>query len=173
MERYLEIGRIINKRGIRGELKIEPYSNSADDFLDFEKVYLSVDGNDERCIESCKQYNGFVYLKLSGINTPEDADKVRGKYIYVDRQDIELSEDEFFIVDLVGLDVIDANSGKKYGKVKEVVNYGRYDIYVISSGTKEYMMPAVDEFLDRVDVESGVYVTPIPGMFDDAEEIKE
>ena len=172
MKKFLEVGRIINKRGIRGELKIEPYSNSAEDFQSFENVYLSSDGSDKRIIESCKEYKGFVYLKISGISSPEEADKARGKYLYVDRDDIELGEDEVFIVDLIGLDVIDKVSGKVYGKVKDIVNYGRYDIYVISSGDKEYMMPAVDDFIDRVDVDSGVYVTPIPGMFDDAEEIK-
>lgn len=172
MKKYLEIGRIINKRGIKGELKIEPYSNSTDDFLQFDKIHLSSDGSDEREIASCKEYKGYVYLTLSGINTPESADSVRGKYIYVDREDIRLSDDEVLITDIIGLDVIDANTGKKYGNVKEIVNYGRYDIYVINAGDKEYMMPAVDEFLSKVDIESGVYVTPIPGMFDDAEELR-
>ncbi len=170
MEKYLEIGKIINKRGIRGELKIEPYSNSEDDFFDFDTVYLSDTGTDARKIESCKPYRGFVYLKLSGVNTPEEADKLRGRYIYVDREDIELSEDEVLIADIIGLDVIDEDSGRVYGKVKDVVNYGRYDTYVISSGEKEYMLPAVDEFISSIDTEKGVYVTPIPGLFDDAGE---
>ncbi len=173
MKKYLEIGRIINKRGIRGELKIEPYSNSDDDFFDIETVYLKEDGGDARKIQSCKPYKGFVYLKISGVDTPEEADRLRGKYIYVDRDDLELSEDEVLIADIIGLSVIDSESGKVYGKIKDVVNYGRYDTYVISDGKKEYMLPAVDEFLDRIDVGSGVYVTPIPGLFDDCGENNE
>lgn len=173
MDRYLEIGRIINKRGIKGELKIEHYANSEEDFFDFDRVFLKKDGTDERKIESCKPYKGFVYLKLSGIDTPEMADLVRGKYVYVDREDIELSDDEVLIADLMGLDVIDANSGRVYGKIKDVVNYGRYDTYVISDGKKEYMLPAVDEFIDRIELSSGVYVTPIEGLFDESGEIKE
>ena len=173
MEKYLEIGRIINKRGIKGEVKVEPYSNSEDDFFDYERVFLSRNGEDERMIESCKPYKGFVYLKLSGVTTPEQADLLRGKYLYVSREDIELSDDEVLIADIIGLDVIDANTGRVYGKVKDVVNYGRYDTYVIKSSDKEYMLPAVDEFLDRIELEKGVYVTPISGLFDDAEEIKE
>ena len=173
MDRYLEIGRIINKRGIKGELKIEHYANSEEDFFDFDRVFLKNDGTDERKIESCKPYKGFVYLKLSGIDTPEMADLVRGKYVYVDREDIELSDDEVLIADLMGLDVIDANSGRVYGKIKDVVNYGRYDTYVISDGKKEYMLPAVDEFIDRIELSNGVYVTPIEGLFDESGEIKE
>ncbi|MBR5307668.1 MAG: 16S rRNA processing protein RimM [Clostridia bacterium] len=173
MEKYLEIGRIINKRGIRGELKVEPYSNSEDDFFDYERVFLSKKGEDERKIESCKPYKGFVYLKISGVSTPEEADLLRGKYLYVDRDDIDLPEDEVFIADIIGLDVIDANTGRVYGKIKDVVNYGRYDTYVIKGADKEYMLPAVDDFLDRIELDKGVFVTPIEGLFDDAEEIKE
>lgn len=170
MEKFLEIGRIINKRGIKGELKIEHYSNSEKDFFDYDRVFLSKDGVDERKIESCKPYKGFVYLKLSGINTPEEADLVRGKYLYVDRDDIELDDDEILIADLVGLDVIDANNGKIYGKIKDVVNYGRYDTYIISNGIMEYMLPAVDEFIDNIDLSKGVFVTPIEGLFDEVGE---
>lgn len=167
MEKYLEIGKIINKRGIKGELKVEPYSNSEDDFFDYEKVYLSKKGEDERRIESCKPYRGFVYLKLSECNTPEDADFLRGKYLYVDREDIELSDDEVLIADIIGLDVIDAKTGRVYGKIKDVVNYGRYDTYIIKGENREYMMPAVDDFLDRIELDNGVFVTPIEGLFDD------
>lgn len=169
MEKYLEIGKIINKRGIKGELKIEPYSNSEEDFFEYKKIYLSKNGEDERKIESCKPYRGFVYLKISGCSTPEQADFLRGKIIYVDRDDIELPEDEVFIADIIGLDVIDATTGVVYGKIKDVVNYGRYDTYIIKGKDKEYMMPAVDDFLDRIELDKGVYVTPIEGLFDDGE----
>ena len=107
------------------------------------------------------------------MSTPEEADLLRGKYLYVDRDDIDLSEDEVFIADIIGLDVIDANTGRVYGKIKDVVNYGRYDTYVIKGADKEYMLPAVDDFLDRIELDKGVFVTPIEGLFDDAEEIKE
>ena len=169
MEKYLEIGRIIIKRGIKGELKIEPYSNSEDDFYEYENVYLSKNGDDARKIESCKTYRGFVYLKLSGCNTPEAADLLRGKYIYIDRDDIELSDNEVFIADIIGLDVIDVNTNVVYGKIEDVVNYGRYDTYIIKNNGKEYMLPAVDDFLDRIELDKGVFVTPIKGLFDDEE----
>lgn len=170
MEKYLEIGKIINKRGIKGELKIEPYSNSEDDFFDIETVYLDADGCDAREIQSCKPYKGFVYLKISGVDTPEEADRLRGRYLYVDRDDLDISEDEVLIADIIGLPVVDSENGRVYGKVTDVVNYGRYDTYVIYDGVKEYMLPAVDEFLDRIEVGKGVFVTPIPGLFDDGGE---
>ncbi len=173
MDKYLEIGRIINKRGIKGELKLEHYANNEEEFNNYDKVFLSKDGSDERKIESCKSYKGFIYLKLSGIDTPEQADAVRGRYVYVDRADINLSDDEVLIADIIGLNVIDAVSGRLYGKIKDVVNYGRYDTYIISDGSREYMLPAVDEFIDRIELSEGVFVTPIEGLFDEAEELNE
>lgn len=173
MDKYLEIGRIINKRGIKGELKLEHYANNEEEFNNYDRVFLSKDGTDERMIETCKSYKGFVYLKLSGIDTPEQADAVRGKYVYVDRDDIDLPDDEVLIADIIGLNVIDADSGQIYGKIRDVVNYGRYDTYIIFDGKKEYMLPAVEDFIDRIDLSEGVFVTPIQGLFDEAEELND
>ncbi len=173
MEKYLEIGKIINKRGIKGELKVEPYTNTPEDFYNFSEVFLSNDGNNPFKIESCKPYKGFIYLKLQGIESPEMADKLRNKVLYVDRACCSLDEGEIFIADIIGLSVFDAKTGKDYGKVIDVVNYGSHDTYVIKSESGEYMLPAVDDFIDSIDLEKGVFVTPIPGLFDEAEEILE
>lgn len=173
MEQYLEIGKIINKRGIKGELKIEPYTDTLDDFYDLTEVFLSNDGNNSLKIESCKQYKGFIYLKLQGVDSPEIADRLRNKVLYVDRDCYSLEDGEIFIADIIGLSVYDVNTGKNYGKVIDVVNYGSHDTYVIKSEAGEYMLPAVDDFIDSIDLEKGVFVTPIPGLFDEAEEIHE
>lgn len=171
MQKYLEIGKIINKRGIKGELKVDAYTNSLDDFSSIDEVFLAPDGNNPLRIESCKPYNGFIYLKLSGVDTPEMADRLRNRILYVDRDCYDLNDDEIFIADIIGLTVFDAKNGKVYGKVVDVVNYGSHDTYVIKSDKSEYMLPAVDEFIDNIDIEKGVFVTPIPGLFDEAEEI--
>lgn len=169
MEQYLEIGKIINKRGIRGELKIESYCASPEDFSVFETVFLSPDGADERTVESCKPYRGFVYLKLSHVETPEAADRLRGKTLYVHRSQVDLDEGDFLIADLIGLPVYDADNGKEYGTIVDIVNYGRNDIYVIRKDGAEYMLPAVDEFIVETDLDRGVAVRPIPGLFDEQE----
>ncbi len=172
MEKYLELGKIINKRGIKGEMKIEPYTNSIEDFLELSEIFLDNMGIDARRIESCKFYRDFVYIKISGINTPEEADCLRGKLLYVDRDDIDISDSEVFISDIIGLDVIDADTGCIYGKVCDVIFGSRYNTYVIAGNGREYMLPDVDEFIDRIEENVGMFVTPIPGLFDSAEEIK-
>ena len=77
-----------------------------------------------------------------------------------------LEEGEYFIADLVGLPVIDANSGKELGKLLETINRGASDIYVVSTPHGERMIPAVPEFVEHIDPEQGVFVTPIEGMLD-------
>lgn len=172
MREFLEAGRIINKRGLGGELKIESYCDSPDMFCSFEKVYLDSNGKDERKVLSAKLYKEWVYLKIEGITTAEDADKVRNKIIYVNRNDIEIDDDCIFIDDILGLDVIDADNGTVYGKLDEVFNRGASDIYRVLNGDKEYLIPAVDEIVIEIDVEKGIFIRPIPGLIDDAEEIK-
>ena len=74
-----------------------------------------------------------------------------------------------FIADLLGLPVIDAETGKEYGRLQDVMNRGASDIYVVDTPAGERMMPAVKEFVKSIDIEKGIFVVPIEGMFDDAE----
>ncbi len=174
LKEYLEAGKIINKRGLGGELKIESYCDSPEAFCAFTRVFLSPKGEDERKILSAKLYNEYAYIKLSGVTTAEEADKLRGHLVYIHRDDMDIDEDSVFIDDILELTVYDADTGVKYGVLKEVFNRGASDIYrVVSPFGKEYLIPAVDDFIDRIDVETGIYIRPIPGLIDDAEEIRE
>ena len=77
-----------------------------------------------------------------------------------------MKEGSVFIADMIGLPVIDSNTGKAYGTLKDVNNLGASDLYVITTENGERMIPAVPEFVQKVDIESGIYVTPIPGLLD-------
>lgn len=169
---YLECGKVINKRGINGELKVECYSDSPASVFGAKTMYTDSHGEKSYKVTSIKEYKGFLYIKLEGINSAEDADMMRNKYLYVSRNDIAVDEDKNFIADLLGLEVIDADSGKSYGKVKDILNYGASDIYVISDGKQEYMLPAVEGVIIETDLNSHILIRPIPGIFDDAEEIR-
>ena len=169
---YLECGKVINKRGINGELKLECYCDSPDSLSGVKTLYGDSKGEKSYSVNSVKGYKGFLYLKLSGINSVEEADLMRGKTLYVSRDDIELEEDGFFIADLIGLDVKDASTGAIYGKVKDILNYGASDIYVVSDGKKDYMLPAVDDIIEEVVIDSHILINPIQGIFDEAEEVR-
>lgn len=173
MKNYLEAGKIINKRGLAGELKIESYCDTPQAFCSFKHIYLSADGMDVRKVLSAKLYAGYAYIRIEGVTTAEQADKLRGKSVYIHRNDLELDKDSVFIDDILDLPVLDADSGVTYGILKEVFNRGASDIYrVVGQNGKEYLIPAVKDIVVRIDPNTGVYIRPIPGLIDDAEEIR-
>ncbi len=172
MKQFLEAGKIINKRGLKGELKIESYCDSPQAFCSFERVFLDSDGKDVRKVLSAKVYKDFVYLLIEGVTTAESADKLRGKLVYINRDDMILDEDAVFIDDILGLNVYDIDTGADYGILDEVFNTGASDIYKIIKNGKEYLIPAVDEIVISIDLDKGIFIRPIPGLIDDAEEIR-
>lgn len=170
MQEYLEVGKIINKRGLRGEVKVECYCDDVGVLCALETVFLDKRGERAVRVLSAKPYKGYVYLMLSGVNSCDAADALRGKSLYARREDIPLEEGKNFIVELIGLPVIDVDSGVVYGELTDVFNRGASDIYTVEKDGKEYYMPAVPEFVIKVDPEKAIYVRPISGMFDDGEE---
>lgn len=172
MKEYLEAGKIINKRGLGGELKVDSYCDSPEAFCSFTRVFLDDKGKDMRKVLSAKLYKEFVYLRIEGVDSAELADKLRNKILYINRNDMELDEDTVFIDDIIGLPVFDADTKVKYGVLEEVFNRGASDIYRVVNGDKEYLIPAVDEIVIEIDLENGIFIRPIPGLIDDAEEIR-
>ena len=117
-------------------------------------------------VKSASVFKRFVIAEIAGIDSIEKAESLKGKTVFADRSDIPLEEGSFFIADLIGLDVYDADTGVRYGTVSEVFNAGASDIYTVSTDSGERMIPAVPEFIVSVDLEKGIAVRPIGGMFD-------
>lgn len=170
--KYLECGRVINKRGIGGELKVECYCDSLKAVKNVKVLFTDADGKKPYNIISVKEYKGFLYIKLETVDSAEKADEMRGKLLFADRDDIIIEKDKFFIADLIGLDVIDYETKEVYGKISDIINYGASDIYVVSDGHNEYMLPAVEGMVVEKILDSHILIRPIPGIFDDAEEIR-
>ena len=170
--KYLECAEIINKRGIAGELKANCLCDGIEALSGVKTLYTDKNGTQPHKVVSIKSYKQFIYIKLSDVNSAEDADNMRGKLLYADRDEISIDEDSVFIADLLGSDVIDADTGKVYGKLEEIFNRGASDIYRIVNGKNEYLFPAVKEFLVRTEPGLPILIRPIPGMFDGAEEIR-
>ncbi|MBE6662508.1 MAG: 16S rRNA processing protein RimM [Ruminococcaceae bacterium] len=164
---YLECGRIVNTHGVKGEVKVEPWCDSPAVFAKLPKVYLKK-GNDYIChkLVRASVFKHLVVTGMEGINDVDAAALLKGQTLYAAREDFHLKAGAYFIADLVGLPVIDSESGVEYGKLREVINRGASDIYVVETPSGERMMPAVKEFVKRVDAENGIYVCPIEGMFD-------
>ena len=165
LKKYIEIGKIINTRGIRGEVKIEPWSDSPDALRGVRCFYFA-DGSSIPVLGSRVLGGRFLLATLEGINTPEAAEKLKGKVISARREEIKKAAGDVFICDMIGLPVIDKNTGRRYGTLKDVMQYNPHDIFVIKTDTGDVLMPNVPEYVASVDTENGIFVTPINGFFD-------
>ena len=107
-------------------------------------------------------------MALRGVETIEDAERLRNKVLFINRSDAHLPEGRYFIDDLIGCTVYDADSGKSYGTVSDVSKTGANDVWHIASEGKEYLLPAIDEVVISVAPEKGeVVIRPMKGIFDD------
>ena len=169
MTKYLEIGQIVNTFGIKGMVKIKPFTDDINRFDRLKKIYISnKNGKKEYQIQEIKYHKNMVLMKLEGVDTPEQANLLRQSYLLVDRADEEPLEDGvYYIVDLLGLEVY-TDDNKLLGKVDDIFNTGSNDIYVVKDELgKQILLPGIPEVLKNVDLEKGIItVHLIPGLCD-------
>lgn len=165
---YLVCGQIMRSHGITGAMIINQYCDSYEVFCELSRIYLKSDDSFiEYKVEKCAPYKTSVLLTIDGIETPEEVTKLRGSYLYAKREDILKDENDFFIVDLIDLPVVDANTSVTYGTLKEVINQGAQDIYVVKrDGKGDAYIPCVNEFVKEIKLDEAIYITPIEGMLD-------
>ena len=166
MQKRLEIGQIVNTFGIKGEVKVVPFTDDISRFDDLEKVYVKTKKESKLYkVEHARYHKNMVLLKFEGINNPEDAETLKNSFLEVDREDaIPLEEGTYFIVDLIGLDVY-TDDGKLLGKVEDIYNTGANDIYVVKDELgKQILLPGIDDVIKEVKLEDRIIVHLIPGL---------
>ncbi|MBQ8163075.1 MAG: 16S rRNA processing protein RimM [Clostridia bacterium] len=167
MEKYLECGEILRIHGLNGGLVVKHYCDSFEVFSSLKKVFLK-QGNEyiKKKIEKISAYKGGALILLDGINDADKAMKLRGKLLYAERDDIALEDGDFFIADLIGLEVFDIDTNERYGVLKDVINCGAQDLYVVAREEKpDALIPVINEFVKEISLEKGIFVKPIEGMF--------
>ncbi|MCM1299029.1 MAG: ribosome maturation factor RimM [Firmicutes bacterium] len=172
-KRYLEAARLTKTVGLKGEMRAQVLCDSADILADFD-LFLGEEHVPCTAVSAYPVKNDMCKIRLKGIDTVEQAQKLVGQLLYIDREDAELPEDTWFIADLIGLPVYDLDSGRAYGKVKEILQNGPVDVYLLNTAEgKELLFPAIPQVLKSVDIEGGkILITPLPGLFEDWEEVK-
>ena len=166
MQKRLEIGQIVNTFGIKGEVKVVPFTDDINRFDDLEKVYVKTKKESKLYkVENIRYHKNMVLLKFEGINNPEDAEILKNSFLEVDREDaIPLEEGTYFIVDLIGLDVY-TDDGKLLGKVEDIYNTGANDIYVVKDELgKQILLPGIEDVIKEVKLEDRIIVHLIPGL---------
>jgi 16S rRNA processing protein RimM len=167
MKAYLEAGKITNTHGIRGDIKVEVWCDDYETFEALPALYLENNGEYTAYkITKNSPYKGQALVHLKGIDIIEEAEKLKGRTVYAARADLNIPEDRVFIADILGLPVIDANTEENYGILRDVIDGGAGQLYEVKcpDGTIAYM-PAISQFIDRIEDEVAVFVTPPAGLF--------
>ncbi len=166
---FLEGGRVCNAHGVRGLLKTEAWCDSPKVLAAQKRIFFAEkDGKMKECkITRGSVAGGFVLLGIEGIESREDAIALKNKVFFLKREDIPVPEGSYLIQDLIGLPVIDADSGRIYGTVKDITEVPRGQMYTVATPSGDVLFPAVKEFLKQIRPEEGIYICPIPGFFED------
>lgn len=167
MQKRLEIGQIVNTFGIKGFVKIYPYVDDIKRFDKLKNVYV-ISKKEEKLleIEEVKYQKNMVLAKFKGIDNVETAEKLRQSYVEIDRKDaIPLEEGQYFIVDLLGLEVY-SDDGRLLGKLNDIFNTGSNDIYEVKDELgKQILLPGIPEVIKEVDLDNGkIIVHLIEGL---------
>lgn len=165
-QKFLEAGKIINTHGVRGEMKVDAWMDSPEFLKQYKKMYLKK-GEQDLHLLSSRVHKGFLLIKSADIQSATEAEALRGQIVYIDRDEVSLPENRYFISDLIGLDVYDGKNGQYYGRIHDVFSTGANSVYRILNEDKEYLFPAVDHMIKCTDIDAGrIEVLPIPGIFD-------
>ena len=167
MNKYLELGQIVNVKGLKGEVKVNSFTDDNTKFERIPKVFLKrKETLTEYEIEKVGYHKNQVIIKFKNVNTVEEAENLRNSYIVVDREIFgELPEGVYYIADLIGLDVF-TESNEYLGKVDDIFSTGSNDVYVVKDELgKQKLLPGIDEVIKQIDLESGkIIVNLIEGL---------
>ena len=155
MQEYFEIGQIVNTFGIKGFVKVKPFTDDLERFEELKTILVIKNKNMiEMKIEEVKYQKGMVLLKLEGIEDMTMAEKYKGCYIKIHRKDArELEEGTYFIADIIGSDVY-TDTDEYLGKVEDIYNTGAQDIYVVKNDFgKQILLPSIKEVILDINIE--------------------
>ncbi len=168
MQEYFEVGQIVNTFGIKGVVKVKPFTDEITRFEELKKVYIAKKNEMQEVeIEKVSYQKNMVLLKLKGIDNLTEAEKYKGLYLKIHRKNAKkLPEGTYFIADLLGLEVY-TKEGLLLGKVDDIFNAGANDVYVVKNETtgKQILLPGIKDVLKEIDLENGkIIVHLIKGL---------
>ena len=154
--KYIEAGQIVNTHGVRGQVKIVSWLDSPEYLKSFATLYLG-EGKKKKTVKvrAARVHKGFVIAALEGVEDVNDAMALKNEVVFIDRDDAALPEGTFFFSDLFGARVV-SDAGEELGTLEDVLERPGNRIYVVRSGKREWLIPAVPEFIVDTDVENGV-----------------
>lgn len=165
--KLIAYGKILKPHGLKGELKVLPYSGESENFKQFKSIFISINNNEpkEFSISGKKFQKNLIIVKIQEIDRIEDAELLRGKEVYIDKEELpSTEEDEYYWFELIGLNAYNQDN-KLLGKVESIIDSSAQPILVIKNNSEEYMVPLIDKFVKEVDLDnSKIVIEPIDGL---------
>ena len=154
---FLEVGKITNTHGIMGEVRVEPWADSPDFLCKFKTLYV---GKTQWPIqvERARVHKNMAIIKFEGITDMNSALAMKNQVLYIARRDVDLPAGHFFLADLIGLEVREADTGNVLGHIAEVLTPPANNVYVVKGGARDLLIPAVPDFVLVTNVDAG-YMT--------------
>lgn len=168
MKQYLEVGKLNNTHGIKGELKMQLWCDDIDYLKQFKTLYFDDKGKNSIDVVSVRPQKNLALIKLKGIDTIEQAETIKGKVLYCNRDDAKIDENANYIADIIGCYVVDIDTEEEYGKVVDVLNFGSCDIYDTESWGKHTLIPATPDIVKEINTEYQIIkIKAMKGLFDE------
>jgi 16S rRNA processing protein RimM len=166
----IKIGQIVNTHGLKGEVKIYPYTDDIENIANLKKIYLDSDFNLEYVVKDSKIMKNMIVFKLAGIDTIEQTQSLMQKYIYMKKAKIK-EENTYYIEDLINLDVYtvddasDLSNATYFGKLADVFNSGASDVYEVKTDSQTIYLPAIKDVVLKISLEERkIYVKIMEGL---------
>ena len=167
MKEYLECGKIANTHGVKGAVIIDSWCDSPEVLCSIKTVYTEKSGMYTPIdIKKASVYKGRVLAELAGLESLEDAAAMKNTVIFAKRSSLPIAEGAFFVQDLIGLSVYEIGTDEKYGILSDVISGAASELYEIKNERGTFLIPAVPEFVKEIDLEKGIFIKAIEGMFE-------
>jgi 16S rRNA processing protein RimM len=165
---YIEVGRILGARGVRGELKVEHWCDNPTVFFKIGNYFID-EGRKKLDVVSFREYKTIILINILGMTDKDHAKSLAEKVIYAKREDIMVEEGRYLIQDLIGMQVLNVDTAQNYGVVQDVIKTGANDVYFIKNDEgKEYLIPVIDDVVKGISLETNrISIKPMRGLFDD------
>lgn len=165
MINLIEVGKVVNTHGLKGEIKLIPWTDFPEVFDVIDSVYTNSENEFNVC--GIKYQKNCVILKLKGIDKVEDAEKMRGLILYADKDIFScLPDDTYLIADLTGMEVYEITNDNKeclLGKLTDVIQTGSNDIYTVQSDDgKILLLPAIKDVIINIDSKGKKITVKVP-----------
>ena len=168
-KQYLEAGQIVGTHGVRGEVRVQPWCDSPEQFVTFKKLYWDDAGKQPVKVKG-RPHKNIALVVLEGVTTVEAAQVLRGKMLYVDRKDLKLPKGHYLVQDLIGIKVVDVDTDEVYGTLTDVSQTGANAVYHMKTPKGEVLIPAIPDVVVKIDLKKDtLYLRPMKGLLDDDE----